>query len=482
MTRRFFIAIAGCLAATVGLNAQSFNIPANGGASLTTAGNQPWTNSGQVRVVASPTMPAGMAVFGYRVNGTLAAEATVPASPLTRSARIYAEFGNQVNTGLAVANSGDQPVNVSFSFVSSDGSQNRQGMLSLGPNGQTASFIDQEPFSITGTFIGTLTLTAPTPIVVIALRGLTNERSEFRITTVPVIDLTSSAATSTAAAIFPHFAVGGGWTTQIVLVNPSDSAVSGTVAFFDSTGQASSMTVGNVTNSTFSYSIPSRASSKLVTSVAGAGTATGFIRLTPASGNISPSAIAILSYKENGVTLTEAGVSAVAPASSLRMYVETSGTTGQPGNIRTGVAIANTSASIVFASFELRNLSGDVVMSGAVPLPGNFQAALFLDELPGASSVPRPFQGILRLTTGTAPISMLGLRARYNERNEFLITSLPAVAVSTPAATQPGIFPHFADGLGYTTQFIFFGASGEATSGSLNAYLGTGDPIVLPTR
>ena len=77
---------------------------------------------------------------------------------------------------------------------------------------------------------------------------------------------------------------------------------------------------------------------------------------------------------------------------------------------------------------------------------------------------------------------MLGLRARYNERNEFLITSLPTVAVSTPAATQPGIFPHFADGLGYTTQFIFFGASGEATSGSLNAYLGTGDPIVLPTR
>ena len=479
---RFLLTIAGCLAAAAGLNAQSFDIPANGGASITTAGDQPRTNSGQVRVVASPATPAGMAVFGYRVNGTLAAEATVPASPMTRSARIYAELANQVNTGLAVANPGNQPVDVSFSFVSSNGDPSRQGILSLPANGQTARFIDQEPFSATAPFVGTLTLTAPTPIVVIALRGLTNERAEFRITTVPVIDLTSSAATSTAGAVFPHFAVGGGWTTQIVLVNPGDDAISGTVGFFDSNGLASSMTVGNQTNSTFSYSIPARASSKLVSSVAGTGTATGFIRLTPASGNIAPSAIAILSYKENGVTLTEAGVSAVAPSSALRMYVETSGTTGQPGNIRTGVAIANTSSSIVFASFELRNLSGVVVASGAVPLPGNFQTALFLDELPGASSVPRPFQGILRLTTGTQPISMLGLRARYNERNEFLITSLPTVAAFTPATTQPGIFPHFADGAGYTTQFIFFGASGEAASGSLNAYLGTGDPIVLPTR
>src|SRR5207248_11001231 len=111
MIRRFFIAIAGCLAATVGLHAQSFNIPANGGASLTTAGNQPWTNSGQVRVLASPTTPAGMAVFGYRVNGTVAAEAIVPASAMTRSARSYAEFGNQVNAGLAGAKPGDQPGN-----------------------------------------------------------------------------------------------------------------------------------------------------------------------------------------------------------------------------------------------------------------------------------------------------------------------------------------------------------------------------------
>jgi hypothetical protein len=250
MRRPILVTIAAFLAATAGVNAQSFNIPANGGASLTTAGDQPWTNSGQVRVTASPTTPAGMAVFGYRVNGALVAEATVPASPMTPRARIYAEFGNEVNTGLAVANPGNQPVDVSFSFVSSNGDQSRQGVLSLPANGQTARFIDQGPFNVTDAFVGTLTLTAPTPIVIVALRGLTNERGEFRITTVPVIDLTSSAATSTAAAVFPHFAVGGGWTTQIVLVNPGDSPISGTVAFLDSSGQAWPMTVGDVTNST----------------------------------------------------------------------------------------------------------------------------------------------------------------------------------------------------------------------------------------
>ena len=39
--------------------------------------------------------------------------------------------------------------------------------------------------------MGTFTFTASQPISVVALRGLTNERSEFLITTLPVADLSS---------------------------------------------------------------------------------------------------------------------------------------------------------------------------------------------------------------------------------------------------------------------------------------------------
>ena len=64
---------------------------------------------------------------------------------------------------------------------------------------------------------GTFTFTADLPVAVIALRGFVNERSEFLMTTLPVAPLTAGPADT---VYFPHFAAGGGWTTQVILVNP----------------------------------------------------------------------------------------------------------------------------------------------------------------------------------------------------------------------------------------------------------------------
>ena len=66
------------------------------------------------------------------------------------------------------------------------------------------------------------------PVAVVALRGFTNEASEFLMTTLPVAPL-SSAATDTL--YFPQFADGNGWVTQVILVNPTDSTIAGMVGF-----------------------------------------------------------------------------------------------------------------------------------------------------------------------------------------------------------------------------------------------------------
>ena len=73
------------------------------------------------------------------------------------------------------------------------------------------------------------------------------------MTTLPVTDL--SAAPSTAPVVFPHFAAGGGWTTQIVLVNPTDTTLTGGLEFRDPSGQ-----VTNPFNSDLTYAIPPRSS------------------------------------------------------------------------------------------------------------------------------------------------------------------------------------------------------------------------------
>ena len=76
---------------------------------------------------------------------------------------------------------------------------------------------------------------------VIALRGLTNERSEFLITTLPVAELSAAMGRT---VVFPHFADGGGWTTQLILVNPTDSTLTGTFYYYVQSGQATDVDRG----------------------------------------------------------------------------------------------------------------------------------------------------------------------------------------------------------------------------------------------
>jgi hypothetical protein len=50
-----------------------------------------------------------------------------------------------------------------------------------------------------------------------------------------------------------------------------------------------------------------------------------------------------------------------------------------------------------------------------------------------------------------------------NARNEFLMTTFPVADANQPAP-EPIVFPHIADGGGYTTQFILLSPTGEANT------------------
>src|SRR5262249_11479797 len=158
--------------------------------------------------------PAGLAIIGFRQNNVLVSEASVPASPLIRSGRIYAEVGSSINTGLAIANPNSQPATVSFFFTDSNGNFG-DGATTIPANGQIAKFLNEPPFNSPSSLTGSFTFSSSAPIAAVALRGRTNERSEFLITTLPVLDL--QAPVSMDSAVIPHFADGGGWTTQIIL-------------------------------------------------------------------------------------------------------------------------------------------------------------------------------------------------------------------------------------------------------------------------
>ena len=77
----------------------------------------------------------------------------------------------------------------------------------------------------------------------------------------------------------------------------------------------------------------------------------------------------------------------------------------------------------------------------------------------------------------------MGLRGRYNERNDFIITTTPPVAEDEPAVQGETFFPHIVEGSGYTTQFILFsGQPGQAGSGTLRFLSQSGQPLPLAIK
>ena len=463
----------------------SFSIPDRGGKSATSSGEAETlrVGYGRIRADAGSTTPSGIAIFQFRdSDGVLVSEAGVPAAEPVVEGRIFAEVNGPVNTGLAIANPNDVPATIRFYFTNSHGVNFDNGSFELDAHQQTAKFLDQAPFNSGPSVLGTFTFTSSVPIAVIALRGLTNESGEFLMTTLPVAPLSS---TSSDTVYFPHFADGGGWVTQVILVNPTDRTITGTVAFLGpGSGTASAAPVvltleDGSTGSNFDYSIPPRSSNRFTTSNRLGGLTSGSVRATPHSGNAAPSGLVVFSFAPGEKTLSEAGVPALPEGSSFRVYVEASGTPAQVGSIRSGLAIANTGTTANTVTLEVTHLDGSLAVPPAtLALPPSGQIARFLDEI---FSLPDNFSGVLRVTS-TTEVAIVGLRLRVNERGELKVTTTPPSNEMAPATTAETVFPHIVDSGGWSTQFILFsGTAGQGASGTLSFFDYTGQLLYLDT-
>jgi hypothetical protein len=461
-----------------------FTISSRGALSRITPGasGQLLVGYGQVKANAGNTTPAGIAIFGLRQNNILVTETGVPATPLIPSGRIYAEIDGAVNTGVAIANPTGAPATITFYFTGPTGNFGN-ATTTVPANGQIAAFLDQAPFNATKPLVGTFTFTSTVPVAVTGIRTASNERGEVLLTALPVADLSSSAATG--AAVLPHFVSGGAWTTHIALVNPGDSVLTGTIQFLSQSGGPLTLTLEGRTASSFNYSIAARTSQRFRTSGSSTPVQIGSVRVVPSGNSARPSGLAIFSFRKDGITVAEAGVPAASGASAFRVYVEASGDFDQTavGSIQTGLAISNLSTEAAAVTLELNGLDGSATgLTGSLVVPANGQVSSFLNELPGFSGLEGPFQGVLRISSAS-PISVLGLRARYNERNDLLITTMPP-AIEAPGATNTDLFfPHFTEAGGFTTQFILFSGSAEQqSSGALRLFSQSGEPLNLTLR
>jgi C-terminal processing protease CtpA/Prc len=426
--------------------------------------------------------PSGLAIVGIRQKNVLVSETTVPASTLVRNGRTYAEISSTVNTGLAIANPGNQTATISFYFSDSSGSFGN-GTTTIGAKAQRAAFLNEAPFKGKTMANGTFTFSSSAPVAVTALRGLTNTRGEFLITTLPVIDLNSQ--TGSGALMFPHFADGGGWTTEIVLLNPTENVLAGSIHLRDPAGRPAMVNINNQQATTFSYSIPARGSQKLTTAGTGTAAVVGSVRVLPNANAASPFGVAVFSFRSGGTIASEAGVPAVSEGNAFRLYAQASGDfkAAAIGSIQTGLAVANASGDAALVTVELFKLDGTSTgLKGTLSVPANGQLATFLTQIAGLTSLQAPFQGTARVSSSTT-VSVIGFRGRYNERRDFLITTIIPVDEASATVAAPLYFPQIADSGGYTTQFVLFSTRrGQPSSGTLSLLDQLGLPLNVIVR
>ena len=468
----------------------SFTISGSGGKSFFTGQGSPLTDNASaatstadplqigyagVQMDTTPSSLSGFAILSGRVGGVLVGEASVPATPTMSSGRVYANINGPINTGIAFANPNSEDAVISFYFTDGSGNNFGQGSFTLGANQQISRFLNQNPFNGSTSMEGTFTFNASVPVGVTAIQGFINQRSEFLISLLPVASL---GELNNNAVLLPHFTDGAGWTTQVVLTNPSDDPINGRVQFFG-TGSINqdatplSLSVNGITNSIFSYGIAPRSAVRLVTGNSGGTVRTGSIRITPSIGN-APVAVEMFSYLDRGILVSQASILAASTGSTFRMYAETSGPVTQPLSIQSGVAIANPGQAPVTVDIALTQMDGSTVgQPTTVTIPANGQTARFVKEL--FPSSPNNFSGFITVTA-SSPIGVVGLRARYNERGDFLITPTPPRNDSDTVTDSEVVFPHVvSSGAGYSSQFVIFGQTG---SGGI--YFNSADGTPMP--
>jgi hypothetical protein len=131
---------------------------------------------------------------------------------------------------------------------------------------------------------------------------------------------------------------------------------------------------------------------------------------------------------------------------------------------------------------EVENLDGSTGLIGVISLPPSGQKAVFLDQIPGLEFLFSTFQGVLRLSSHT-PFVVAGLRARFNERNDLLITTTPPANENAPPRGSDIFFPHIVDSGGYSTQFILLSRQpGQPASGAMRLYSQSGTALNLILR
>ncbi len=220
-------------------------------------------------------------------------------------------------------------------------------------------------------------------------------------------------------------------------------------------------------------------------------TSVGFADIAVNSGD-SPYGTAVFSFKQDGITVTEAGVPASPPTTHARIFIDYRiDVNAIPGrddagkiDVNTGICVVNYSDETAAVTYTLRSIDGTLITSGTGTIAPRNHFSRFIDqfgEIATGFELPDNFLTETRFASleisSDQLLSILALRMTANQRDKILYTTTPVADLAQPLSTDPVYFAQFADGGGYAASLILLNTSDALETGTLQLLDNDGAPL-----
>ncbi|HYR82958.1 MAG TPA: YfhO family protein [Terriglobia bacterium] len=366
---------------------------------------------------------SGLEFLTYRKADRIISEAVIPSMTPVTAGLLPLRLDEKYKTAVAILNPGGTVVNVTSSTTGGS----HQSAFGIPPNGQITAFLDGPPFNIRESS-GTFKFQSDGPVAVVAL--LTS-LDPFLMAPVPMAIPGSSR---NGPVQIPYVTAGAGWSTELVLLNPTATPMTGHHRWYTASGELTD---------DVPYSIPPEMSLVYKGASPPVATRSSHVEVTPGAGQPSPEATAMLFLegKQQSGLISIAGVTA-----GLNAFVYAAA----PGLRNTQIAVANPSGKTV------RVKAGSDV---SVPAHG---IVIVEPKEPGVITV-----------SAESPVAVTVLR-------NLLVSDTPRLLSSYPANLPSGLFfPNFASGGGFDSTFVILHRDETTALGQIRFFGPSGSPLQL---
>ncbi len=386
----------------------------------TTAPSSPAPGTSGYAKFQSSAPVSGSALFKVMNGSRVLSEAGVGLSRPTRKFTVYIDDQNDARSGYAIANSGLSTANVTLALRDRNGNVIRGPVpldTPLAAGQHVAEFAFQRFAEVVAGFEGSIEFNSDQNVAAVALRyDNWSIPSASVFSTIPV--LVDEAATT---LYFPQVADGGGYRSNIILVNPGTTDTSVMLDFFDKDGKPLALSIEGSQRT--SYSVPvvrAKGAFRLVTDGAFSTPNVGWVKVTaqqPIGGS------AIFQTVAGTLISSEAGVASSPLASHFTAYVSSL------ENAQSGLAICNPNNGPVTVTLKLRDTMGNLVETRQLSLtPGGHVASFFSGQGQWFPAGFEEFEGTLEVVADGGPVSAVGVR--YDNANSTVFATIPVIVIN----------------------------------------------------